>query len=188
MALITGAGQGIGKAIALAFAREGAHVAINCYNQTQAEIGRGGCPTGGLQRAGDGDVTDVRFVQRLVDETLAKFGRIDILVNNAGILTQSLIHEMTVETWDRMIDVDLRSVFLLTRHVVPHMIEQKSGRIINIASQIGQKGGVKLSYYAAAKAGVIGFTKSRTTKRDSKVFSRRRQYWFILPLVADAKP
>ncbi|MBY0050138.1 SDR family NAD(P)-dependent oxidoreductase [Brevibacillus agri] len=142
----------------------------------------------GQVMAAEGDVTDVRFVQRLVDETLAKFGRIDILVNNAGILTQSLIHEMTVETWDRMIDVDLRSVFLLTRHVVPHMIEQKSGRIINIASQIGQKGGVKLSYYAAAKAGVIGFTKSRTTKRDSKVFSRRRQYWFILPLVADAKP
>lgn len=77
----------------------------------------------GQVMAAEGDVTDVRFVQRLVDETLAKFGRIDILVNNAGILTQSLIHEMTVETWDRMIDVDLRSVFLLTRHVVPHMIE-----------------------------------------------------------------
>jgi len=163
VALITGAGRGIGKAIALAFASEGAHVAINCYNETQAEIDLVVAQLkvfGGQVMAVEGDVTDVRFVQRLVSETIAAFGRIDILVNNAGILTQSLIHQMTVETWDQMIDVDLRSVFLLTRHVVPQMIEQKSGRIINIASQIAQKGGVELSHYAAAKAGVIGFTKS----------------------------
>lgn len=163
VAIITGAGQGIGKAIAVAFAKEGAHVAINYYNQPQDEIDlvvREIQSFGGSVSAVGGDVTDALFVKRLVDGTTAEFGRIDILVNNAGILTQSLIHEMSEDTWDRMIDVDLRSVFLTTRHVVTHMIKQKSGRIINIASQIAQKGGVELSHYAAAKAGVIGFTKS----------------------------
>lgn len=108
----------------------------------------------------EGDISQEKVVSELVEKTIAEYGRIDILVNNAGILTQSLIKDMTVETWDQMINIDLKSVFLTTRSVVNHMINQKYGRIINIASQTAQKGGIELSHYAAAKAGVIGFTKS----------------------------
>lgn len=163
VAIITGASKGIGKAIAIAYAKEGANLCLNYLRHPENEVKK---LTDELQSFGSsvitvqGDISKEETVKRLVDQTLNTFGKIDILVNNAGILTQSLIQDMTVETWDRMIEIDLRSVFLTTRNVVPHMIEQKSGRIINIASQLGQKGGVELSHYAAAKAGVIGFTKS----------------------------
>lgn len=163
VAIITGASKGIGKAIAVAFAKEGANLCVNYLPQTEEKDQQ---VLDELQRFGvkvtavPGDISKEETVKRLVDQAIRTFGRIDILVNNAGILTQSLIQDMTVEMWDRMIEVDLRSVFLTTRYVVPHMIKQKSGRIINIASQLGQKGGVEMSHYAAAKAGVIGFTKS----------------------------
>ncbi len=87
-------------------------------------------------------------------------GRIDVLVNSHGILTEAPVAEMTLATWQRTIDVDLTSVFLLTRAVLPGMLERRDGRIITVASQLGQKGGVGLAHYAAAKAGVIAFTKS----------------------------
>ncbi|KYD08250.1 SDR family NAD(P)-dependent oxidoreductase [Saccharococcus caldoxylosilyticus] len=163
VAVITGAGRGIGKGIALAFAKEGANLVLNYLNQTRNEIES---LTNELRKFGvnvitrEGNVADESFVKNLIDETIERFNRIDILVNNAGILTQSLIQNMTVEMWDKMIEVNLKSVFLMTRYVVPHMINQESGRIINMASQLGQKGGIELSHYAAAKAGVIGFTKS----------------------------
>ncbi|WP_027091929.1 SDR family NAD(P)-dependent oxidoreductase [Cohnella thermotolerans] len=162
-AIVTGAGEGIGKAIAEAFAREGADLALNYFNQPKAQIDefvRELEQTGSRVFAVEGDVTDAAFVESFVRQTVSRFGSLDILVNNAGILTQSFIQDMTVEVWDRMIEVDLKSVFLMTRQAVPHMIRQRSGRIINIASQIAQKGGLQLSHYAAAKAGVIGFTKS----------------------------
>lgn len=163
MVVITGAGQGMGKAIATAFAKEGADLSLNYYGQTQEEMEgfsnelRG---YGAKVNLTEGDITKEDTVKTLVNSTLDTFGQIDILMNNAGIMTQSLIQDMDVETWDRMIEIDLKSVFLTTRYVVPHMISRKSGRIINMASQIGQKGGIELSHYAAAKAGVIGFTKS----------------------------
>lgn len=163
VAIITGAGQGIGRGIALAYAKEGANLSLNCYGQSSAEIEqlvRELSVYGGKVMVTEGDITDVNVVQELVGKTVSTFGRIDILVNNAGILTQSLIQDMTIEMWDRMIEVDLKSVFLTTRFVVPYMIQQRFGRIINMASQLGQKGGIELSHYAAAKAGVIGFTKS----------------------------
>lgn len=162
-AIVTGAGEGIGKAIAEAFAREGADLALNYFHQPKAQIDefvRELEQTGSRVFAVEGDVTDAAFVESFVRQTVSRFGSLDILVNNAGILTQSFIQDMTVEVWDRMIEVDLKSVFLMTRQAVPHMIRQRSGRIINIASQIAQKGGLQLSHYAAAKAGVIGFTKS----------------------------
>lgn len=163
VAIITGAGQGIGRGISLAYASEGANLSINCFGQTQSEIQefvRELSAYGVEVIVTEGDITDINIVKSIVDNTITKFGHIDILVNNAGILTQSLIQNMSIETWDRMIEVDLKSVFLTTRFVVPYMIEQNSGRIINIASQLGQIGGIELSHYAAAKAGVIGFTKS----------------------------
>ncbi|MCL7749967.1 SDR family NAD(P)-dependent oxidoreductase [Halalkalibacter alkaliphilus] len=163
VAIITGAGQGIGKAIALAYAKEGANLSLNVFGLSKEKVDSilNELSNYNIQVSiTEGDITDERVVKELVDRTINQFGRIDILVNNAGILTQSLIQDMSVEMWDRMIEVDLKSVFLTTRYVVPHMITQKSGRIISTASQLGQKGGAALSHYAAAKAGVIGFTKS----------------------------
>ena len=163
VAIITGAGQGIGRGIALAYAKEGANLSLNCYGQSLEqvqELVNELSAYSGKVIVTEGDITNVNVVQDLVDRTISTFGRIDILVNNAGILTQSLIQDMSIEMWDRMIEVDLKSVFLTTRFVVPHMLRQRYGRIINMASQLGQKGGIELSHYAAAKAGVIGFTKS----------------------------
>ncbi|MCA1203690.1 3-oxoacyl-ACP reductase family protein [Priestia flexa] len=163
VAIITGSGSGIGKAIALAYAKEGANLILNVYRmgeQEKQELEREMSLYEGDISIIEGDVTSGEFVQELVETALSRFSKIDILVNNAGILTQSLLQDMTESQWDEMMTIDLKSVFLTTRAVVTHMIQQKSGRIINIASQIGQKGGVELSHYAAAKAGVIAFTKS----------------------------
>lgn len=164
-AIITGAGPGLGmgRGFPEGFAREGANLSLNYYGQDRAEMEKFAQE---LQSYGvkviltEGDISQEEVAERLVRATMDEFGRIDILLNNAGISTTSLIQDMSVETWDRMIDVNLRSVFLTTRYTVPYMIRQKSGRIINIASQLGQKGGVKHAHYAAAKAGVIAFTKS----------------------------
>ena len=163
VAIITGATQGIGKEIALAYAREGAHLILNTFRLTEQEQESYKSEFNAYDQRTiiiDGDITNQETINSLTNTALEEFGKIDILVNNAGILTQVLIQEMTEEIWDEMINLDLKSVFLTTRSVVNQMIKQNSGRIINIASQIGQKGGYKLSHYAAAKAGVIGFTKS----------------------------
>jgi len=165
IAIITGAGpvHGIGKGIATAFAREGAHLSLNYYGHDAVDMDRF---KGELERFGgrviltEGDISQESTAKRLIEATLDAYGRIDILVNNAYISAQSLIQDMAVDDWDRMMQVNLRSVFLTTRYTVPHLIKQKSGRIINMASQIGQKGGVEHSHYAASKAGIIGFTKS----------------------------
>jgi 3-oxoacyl-[acyl-carrier protein] reductase len=106
------------------------------------------------------DVTDAEATRELVDGVLADHGRIDVLVNCAGILTEVPLVEMDVATWDQMLAVDLRSVFLCCRWAAPAMVAQGWGRIVNIASQLGIKGGESLVHYSAAKAGVIGLTKA----------------------------
>ncbi len=163
VAIITGATRGIGKEIALAYAREGAHLVLNTFQlakQEQESLKEEFTSFNQKTIIIDGDITNQTTINKLTSTALEEFGKIDILVNNAGILTQALLQNMSEDTWDEMINLDLKSVFLTTRSVVNEMIKQKSGRIINIASQIGQKGGYELSHYAAAKAGVIGFTKS----------------------------
>jgi 3-oxoacyl-[acyl-carrier protein] reductase len=161
-ALITGADKGIGREIARLFAEEGAEVCINDLRiQDGAESLTEQCRDYGVRAiAVQADVSKVEEVQKLVQAALDEFHHIDILVNNAGIITQSRLENMSVEMWDEMIAVDLRSVFLCTRFVLPSMIERRFGRIINVASQLGQKGGVELTHYSAAKAGVIGLTKA----------------------------
>lgn len=161
IALVTGGNTGIGRQIALAMAKEGADVAVNYIKNQEAadslakeieSMGRKAF----LYRA---DVSEEQPVIDMVNAVIKEFGRIDILVNNAGIDEQYLIWEMPVERWDNMIKINLRSQFLVTRFVVPHMMEQKWGRIICISSQCAQKGDKELSHYCAAKGGVMSFVK-----------------------------
>lgn len=160
-AVVTGAGSGIGEAIALAYAQAGARLLLADIDAARAEDVAWRCRALGTQaETVIGDVGDESTAHRIIDRCVQAFGGIDILVNNAGMLTQSRCADMSTATWDEMLRVDLRSVFLCARRAVPHMQAQRWGRIISIASQLGIKGGVELSHYAAAKAGVIGFTKS----------------------------
>ncbi len=160
-AVVTGAGSGIGEAIALAYAQAGARLLLADIDAARADSVARRCRALGAQaETVIGDVGDESTAHRIIDRCVQAFGGIDILVNNAGMLTQSRCADMSTAMWDEMLRVDLRSVFLCARRAVPHMQAQRWGRIISIASQLGIKGGVELSHYAAAKAGVIGFTKS----------------------------
>ena len=160
-AVVTGAGSGIGEAIALAYAQAGAQLLLADIDAARADSVARRCRALGAQaETVIGDVGDESTAHRIIDRCVQAFGGIDILVKNAGMLTQSRCADMSTAMWDEMLRVDLRSVFLCARRAVPHMQAQRWGRIINIASQLGIKGGVELSHYAAAKAGVIGFTKS----------------------------
>lgn len=165
VAVVTGAGPGygIGRGIATAFAKEGANLFLNYYGSYQKEMDSIKKELEGYGVKvfiAEGDISKEATAKSLIERTIEEFGKVDVLVNNAGISTPTLLRNMSSQTWDRMIDVNLRSSFLTTRYAVPHMISQKFGRIINIASQVGQKGSVEHSHYAAAKAGMIGFTKS----------------------------
>lgn len=161
-ALVTGAASGIGAAIAVAYAEAGARLAV-----ADRAPGPGldhvvtACEELGAQVVQvHADVSDEAQVERMFAEARARFGLIDVLVANAGILTESHVADMPTALFDEMVAVNLRSVFLCCRAAVPPMVEAGFGRIINTASQVGQRGGIGLAHYAAAKAGVIGFTKS----------------------------
>lgn len=155
-ALVTGAASGIGFAIATAFVEAGAVVtAADCNPEVV-----GFAAAMGAQRGRILDVTAESAVDALVSDIVADDGGLDILVCSHGILTQSATADMSTERWQQTIDVDLTGVFLLNRAALRPMLEQRSGRIINIASQLAIKGGVSLAHYAAAKAGVIALTKS----------------------------
>jgi 3-oxoacyl-[acyl-carrier protein] reductase len=162
IALVTGASRGIGAAIALAFAREGATVAVN-YHRREAQARDVTAKIegqGGRARAVRADVSDAAQVRAMVDDVLAAYGRIDVLVNNAGILNAGPVAEMSDDVWDTMIATNLRSVFLCARAVLPGMLARGRGKIINMSSQLGQKGMANHAHYAAAKAGIIGFTRA----------------------------
>lgn len=162
MAIVTGAARGIGQATADLLSRAGASVLLQDINgrlllkacETLREQGR-------VVLASQGDVSRPSDIQSMVDEALKAWGRIDILVNSAGIggVGKTLL-ELELGEWQRMIDVDLTGVFLCCQAVVPHMIEQNRGSIINIASITGQMGMAGSTHYAAAKGGVIAFSKA----------------------------
>ena len=162
VAVVTGAASGIGHGIAAAFAREGADVAVvDQVGPEQAagvlgEIGAAG-RRGLFVRC---DVSDEAAVRAMAEQVQAGLGPVGILVNNAGIFTQSLLEDMPVADWDRVLNVNLRAVFLCTRVLIGPMLAQGWGRIINIASQLGQIGGIEAVHYSASKAGVIGLTKA----------------------------
>jgi 3-oxoacyl-[acyl-carrier protein] reductase len=160
-AVVTGAASGIGAAIALAYAQAGARLVLADLNEARLAVHAQTCRASGAQvDIVIADVGDEAGAHGIVDRCIAVYGGIDILVNNAGMLTQARCTDLTTQMWDDMLRVDLRSVFLCSRRALPSMTAQRWGRIINVASQLGIKGGAELTHYSAAKAGVIGFTKS----------------------------
>ncbi len=162
VAVVTGASRGIGRAIALTLATEGAKVVVNyAQSSTAAEdIVATITAAGGEALSLPADVSQADQVDALMSGTLEAFGRIDILVNNAGITRDTLLLRMKLEDWQAVIDLNLTGVFLCTKAVAKGMLKQRSGRIINIASVAGQMGNPGQANYSAAKAGVIGFTKT----------------------------
>ncbi len=159
-ALVTGGSRGIGRAIALALAAHGASVAVNyaanaaAADETVNEIGKD------RATAVAGDVSDPASGAKLVEATIAAFGRIDILVNNAGVTADDLILRMSEDEWDRVIDTNLKGTFSVTKAAIRPMVRQRSGRIINVSSVAGLVGNAGQANYSAAKAGIIGFTKA----------------------------
>ena len=162
MALVTGASRGIGAAIACRLANAGAKVAVN-YNTSPdaaAQVVKTIVNSGGEAILVDGDVSDEAAAKNAVQAVVGQWGGMDILVNNAGINRDRLMLRMTVEDFDSVIDVNLRGAFLCTRFVLPHLIKQRHGRIINMSSVVGLSGNPGQANYAAAKAGLVGFTKA----------------------------
>jgi SDR family mycofactocin-dependent oxidoreductase len=173
VAFVTGAAHGQGRAVALNLASHGARIAAFDVARPLAYPGYGLGSTDdlrSLQEACDdagsecltfeGDVRDDAAISAAVDQTVAKFGRIDVLFNNAGICAYGLAHELTEAEWDAMIDINLKGAWLVARRVIPVMIAQKSGVIINNSSVGGLRGMARLSHYAASKWGLTGLTRS----------------------------
>jgi 3-oxoacyl-[acyl-carrier protein] reductase len=161
-AIVTGGGRGLGFSISKALSNAGANVAV-IYPPFEARPEQ---QIRELRQAGvrasayEADVTNKESVHIAFDNIADDFGNLDILVNNAGKMSETLLVDMEEQEWDSIIETDLKSVFLCCKAVLPHMLRNRSGVIINIASQLAYKGGRRLTHYAAAKAGVIAFTKS----------------------------
>jgi acetoacetyl-CoA reductase len=162
VAIVTGSSRGIGAAIASELARCGAYVVVNCVStKTAADDVVAHCKeAGGDGHAEVADVSKPDDVKAMVDRVMEKTKRIDILVNNAGILRDRTYRKLTLEDWHAVIDTNLTSVMNTCHHVVPLMIDSGGGRIVNISSFVGQMGNFGQANYSAAKAGIIGFTKS----------------------------
>jgi len=162
VAIVTGASRGIGKAIAEKFIAQGAKVAFTYRSSAEAaaalekELSLGGGTVKGFQS----DAASMTDAERLVGEVVEAFGTVDIVINNAGITDDTLLMRMTEEQWDRVISVNLKSCFNLTKAVMRTMLKARSGSIVNISSVVGVQGNAGQANYAASKAGILGFTKS----------------------------
>ncbi|ABO66419.1 MULTISPECIES: 3-oxoacyl-[acyl-carrier-protein] reductase [Geobacillus] len=170
IALVTGASRGIGRAVALELARQGANVAVN-YAGSEAKANEVVDMIRSLGReafAVQADVARAEDVERMVKTVLDQFGRLDILVNNAGITRDNLLMRMKEEEWDAVINTNLKGVFLCTKAVTRPMMKQRYGRIINVASVVGVIGNPGQANYVAAKAGVIGLTKTAARELASR--------------------
>jgi 3-oxoacyl-[acyl-carrier protein] reductase len=161
VAIVTGAGHGIGKGIALALARNGADVVVTDLSDEILNVGKELESVGSKAYPVKCDVTDLNEAQSIEEKILGKYDRVDILVNNAGIYPQKPFLELTKEDWAKVLNVNLNGVFHCTKAVAPKMVQQKYGKIINIASIAGAVVGyVNLAHYSASKAAIAGFTKS----------------------------
>jgi acetoacetyl-CoA reductase len=162
VAVVTGASRGLGRAIAEELGREGAKVVVN-YSRSKEpaeELVKKISENGGEAIAVQADVSDAEQAERLIQESIDNFGRIDVLVNNAGINIDKTMKKLSVEEWDKVIQVDLNSAYYTVHAALPHMTEQGSGKIINMSSFVGEAGNIGQANYAAAKAGLLGFTKT----------------------------
>jgi len=161
-AVVTGAGRGIGRAVAMAFAREGADVLVNYVSNSAtadevvAEIKK----LGRKAIAVKADVASTADAKNMIETAIKELGGLDILVNNAGVSIPAMLLKMTEEQWDRILNIHLKGTFTCTQAAALHMKEQKSGKIINVISTAGLFGTIGQINYASAKAGIIGFTKS----------------------------
>lgn len=162
VAIITGASRGIGKSIAQEFIRQGAKVAFTYRSSKEkaraleAELSANGGEVQGFQS----DAAQMVEAEKLVSDVVEAFGTVDIVVNNAGITDDTLLMRMSEDQWDRVIDVNLKSCFALTKAVLRTMLKARSGSIINVSSVVGVQGNAGQANYAASKAGILGFTKS----------------------------
>lgn len=169
-ALVTGASRGIGRAIALEFAKQGANVAVNYAGsedkaqEVVEELLQLGVKAFKIQT----DVSDESSVQNMIKEVTSQFGRLDILVNNAGVNKDNLLMRMKESEFDQVINTNLKGVFLCTKAVTRQMMKQKAGRIVNVASIVGVSGNPGQANYVAAKAGVIGLTKTTAKELASR--------------------
>ena len=161
-AIITGASRGIGRGVALIFAKQGANVAftysssVDAANILEKELNTNGVKAKGYQS----NAANFNDSQKLAEDVLQEFGTIDVLVNNAGITKDNLLMRMSEDDFDKVIEVNLKSVFNMTKAVQRTMLKQKKGSIINMSSVVGVKGNAGQTNYAASKAGIIGFSKS----------------------------
>ncbi len=168
--IITGASRGIGKGVALVFAQHGSNVAftysssVEAANQLEKELKTFGVNAKGYQS----NAADFNASQKLADQVLQEFGAIDVLVNNAGITKDNLLMRMSEEDFDQVIEVNLKSVFNMTKAVQRTMLKQRKGSIINMSSVVGVKGNAGQTNYAASKAGIIGFSKSVAVELGSR--------------------
>ena len=191
VALITGAGRGIGKAIALRFAQEGCNIAFTdiALNDVVMETEKELQALGVKVKAYASNAANFEETHQVVDEIVKDFGRIDILVNNAGITKDTALKRMTEEQWDAVINVNLKSVFNFTKAVQPVMWKQAGGSVINMSSVVGVSGNANQCNYSASKAGIIGFTKSAAKEMGVRNIRHNAiAPGFIITAMTDALP
>jgi 3-oxoacyl-[acyl-carrier protein] reductase len=160
VAIVTGASRGIGRATAIGLARQGATVVAAAREDHAWSVAGEIVSAGGQAQPASLDVTDRESIDRMVGETLERFGRVDVLVNNAGIARDQLLMRMKREDWDAVLSTNLTAMFSCVQAVLKTMVKQRSGRIISISSVVGQAGNAGQANYAASKAGILGFTKA----------------------------
>ena len=191
VALITGAGRGIGKAIAMRFAQEGCKIAFTdiALNDVVLETEKELKALGVEAKAYASNAANFAETQQVVEEIVKDFGRIDILVNNAGITKDTALKRMTEEMWDAVINVNLKSVFNFTKAVQPVMWKQAGGSVINMSSVVGVSGNANQCNYSASKAGIIGFTKSAAKEMGVRNIRHNAiAPGFIITAMTDALP
>ncbi|HBF35722.1 MAG TPA: 3-oxoacyl-[acyl-carrier-protein] reductase [Firmicutes bacterium] len=168
VAIVTGAARGIGRAIALALSAEGASILLSdvseAVHETAAEIRNLGRQAGSIV----GNVTNEADCEAMVNEAIKLFGKLDILVNNAGITKDNLLLRMSESDWDAVLNINLKGTFLCTKAAIKPMMKQRSGKIINIASVVGEIGNAGQANYSASKGGVIAFTKTMAKELGSR--------------------
>src|SRR5918997_4466876 len=160
--VVTGASRGLGRAIAEELAGGGAKVVVN-YSRSKEpaeELVEQITESGGEAIAVQADVSDAEQAQKLVDKAIEEYNRVDVLINNAGINIDRTLKKLSIEDWEKVIQVDLNSAFYTVHAVLPHMTDQGGGKIINMSSFVGEAGNIGQANYSAAKAGLLGFTKT----------------------------